>query len=96
MERRARRLTRAWTEYEMLRARCGRRLVPGRLSAGSQPLKVMCVGIGRRLGMLVLAATLAGCSTYRPWINGGLAAGVDGGVSHEKFAPMALRLLRHD
>ena len=62
-------------------------LSPGRISAGSQPLKVMCVGIGRRLGMLVLAATLAGCSTYRPWINGGLAAGADGAPVAAPVAP---------
>lgn len=62
-------------------------LSPGRISAGSQPLKVMCVGIGRRLGMLVLAATLAGCSTYRPWINGGLAAGADGAPAAAPVAP---------
>ena len=37
--------------------------------------------------MLVLAATLAGCSTYRPWINGGLAAGVDGAPAAAPVAP---------
>lgn len=60
----------------MLRARCGPEV--SRVAEWSRPLKVMRAGIVKRLGMLVMAAALAGCSTYRPWINTSLPASAEG------------------